>query len=399
VEAGTNRLGAHLLAWVIALTVVGYPLAGLLAVGFGLESTATSIPFRLLVVVIAGLAALTYASAGGRFHLNLAILVFWWLYAIRILFDIGTGDFEDMIRHTLFFLGVVVIPATAVMVAGGNFDELITARVIFIICALTSFFSIIMNAIGFTELTVQTGRLQFDTVNAITLGHSGVSSLIAGFVIWPSLRTPAARVLVGAGVLASLVLVVLAASRGPVLALVLVIVSFLVLRGQWGLIAAGVLSAAFLIPSLLFADGFTIFSRFTDLGRDLSVLERLDIQKNAVDQFVDSPIFGSAHVELVSGYYPHNLFIEAAMALGIFGLLVYLLIVMRSGYLAFLQLRRGGILMPLLFVQYFVNGNLSDYLLGGAFWLIMAMIFAIGYRAVHADPQGRLKAGFARHPA
>ena len=366
--------GSILLAWLIALMVVGYPLAGLTAVVSGLDSILTSVPFRTVVVVLAALAVITYTGSGRRFRLNGLILLFFWLYSIRLLVDVGRGAFEDAARDTIFFLGTVVAPAAAIMVAGRHFDEYRTASSIFIVGVSVSAFSLLLNALGLTDLTETTGRLQFESVNAIALGHVAVSTLISAVVIWPKLRKPFSRGALLTGCVLCLALLILAASRGPVLALVLAMVSLLVLRGRWGLFAAGGLLVMFLIPSLVMAQGLTIFSRFTDLYQDLSILERLDVQSNAIAQFLASPLFGSAYREINSGQYPHNLFIETLMALGLFGFTLYVLIVLRAGALAWSLLRIGQTLLPLLFVQFFVNAQLSDSLLGGAFWALLVLI-------------------------
>lgn len=375
-----NAPGAVLLAWVVGLSVVGYPIAGLLAAVLSLESTVTSIPFRLIVVAIAGLAVLSYTAVGGRFRLNQLVLLFWWLYGIRLVFDVGQGVFDTVDRDALFFVAAVVLPGLAMMIVGRHFDERSTAAVIFGVGLIVSLGSILLNALGIRaelDLTQVTGRLSYTTINSITLGHVAASTTIAAFTLWTTARTPLLKGVLLAGAILSLTLLVLAAARGPLLALVLAAGFYLVVRGRWGAIAAVGLLMLFLVPSLVAAQGLSLVRRFSNLYEDLSVLERLDIQANAIDQFLANPLLGSAYTELISGQYPHNTFIEALMALGIAGFLVYLVIVVSSGVMAFSQLRRGAVLLPMMFIQYFINAQLSDSIWGGAaFWSVMVLLFA-----------------------
>jgi hypothetical protein len=66
--------------------------------------------------------------------------------------------------------------------------------------------------------------------------------------------------------------------------------------------------------------------------------------------------------------YPHNLFLEALMAMGVIGTLALLAILLRSALRATDLLRQGELFIPLVLLQYFIAAQFS-----GAIWGWSAM--------------------------
>lgn len=372
-----SRTGAWLVGAVIALSISGYPLAGLLGIVLDADSTVTSIVFRALVVLISGLSLLHFMGGERRFRFDVAVLLFWWLYLFRLIVDLGTGRFDQVDEALLFFLATVVIPGLAAMISAEGYDERLTARMLFVLGAAVSAGSVLLNAFGSGEaaLTEVTGRLSFNVLNPITLGHVAVTTMVAALALWKAPGLPGGRIALAAGVAVAGVCLVLAASRGPVLALMVVLISYSVLRGRWGRIFAGVLAVFLVAPMILATQGVEIVERFTNIASDLSARERLIIQGNALDQGLASPVWGSAYTELMSGQYPHNLIIESFMAMGAVGLVLFLLISAKAGLQAALRLRAGELLLPLLLVQYFIAAMFSGSIWGSAgLWLVATLL-------------------------
>lgn len=377
-----SQLGVWLAVSIFALTLVGYPLAGLVASALGLTSKATSIPLRLFVVVLSFWTVLHFVSSRRSFRIDPFIIAFWWLYLIRLVWDLGTGLFDTVDDALLFFTATVVIPALAIMVAARGYDERLAARVLFVLGALISAVSLTLNYfdIGNTALlTVNTGRLSLETLNPITLGHVAATTVIAALVLWRTPNLPGGRPTIVAGVAFALGCLVLTASRGPILALMLAIIAYALLRGRWGRIVASALAVLIVAPTILAIQGVTIVERFTNITGDLSARQRLTFQGNALEQGWSHPLLGSAYVELNSGQYPHNLIIEAFMAMGVTGLLLFLFLCARGGFQAARRLRAGEVLLPLLLMQYFIAGVFSGSLWGAsALWAILMLLAATG---------------------
>ena len=89
-----------------------------------------------------------------------------------------------------------------------------------------------------------------------------------------------------------------------------------------------------------------------------------------------SPIFGSAFVELNSGYYPHNVLLEAGMSVGVPLALVFLFVLMVAAHRAWTALNSSAhLLVGLLFFQAAVGAMISDSLFGGTvLWVTTALL-------------------------
>jgi uncharacterized membrane protein SpoIIM required for sporulation len=107
---------------VLALAIVGYPLAAGVSTFLNLEDNTLSIGFR---VTHSGLCLLLllWTLARGTFRLDLVIAVFLALYATRLLIDLNYSMWPDIADDALFFAVTVLIPTLAI--AGGRdwFDE------------------------------------------------------------------------------------------------------------------------------------------------------------------------------------------------------------------------------------------------------------------------------------
>ncbi len=390
-----DRLAIGLVSVLIALTLVGYPMAGLVASGLGLESTLTSFPLRGLVLLVSIVTTVHFARSGQPMRVDMWIIAFFWLYLIRLFWDLQNPAFEDLDQAILFFLGTCVVPALAVMVGVRGYDERLTAKFILIPGAIVCVGAVILNWLGIgdtAELTEASGRLWLSALNPISLGHVGTTTLIAVLVLWRRPGLPGGRAALMVAAVVAAVCLVMAASRGPIVALIVVLISFAVLRGRLGRIVAAGLSLLIVVPMVLALQGITIIDRFTDISGDISARERLIVQGNALEQAMAHPLFGSAYVESFSGQYPHNLIIESFLALGVVGLTVFLFLCLRGGMQAFVRLRSGQILLPLLLVQYFISAMFS-----GSLWGASALFAVLSMLAV--DQRSRQKVAGRPRPA
>jgi O-antigen ligase len=370
------------LAWILALSVVGYPLVGMIGVIFGLDATLSSIPFRILVIVMSLGVMYRATLQRTRFNTDMLILVFFVIYLFRLGWDVAIAGVDGASTALVFFIATTVIPGIALTVIAEARDERSLARVFFFMGTLVSLMGVMLMLLGFggsRSMTEETGRFGFDTVNPITFGHAGATTIIAALAAWQQSR-PAERplLLVGAGFGAACLVV--AASRGPLLSLVVALTMYVYVRRKWGWVVLAVLAGASFLPSLLTSDGFELAARFSNIEEDESALGRLATQANAIQQFFDNPLFGNAFTEPIMGMYPHNLVIESAMALGVPGLLLFIAICIRGWVRAIAEMRTGPILIPLLYFQYLLAAQFSGALWGApAFW--MPTILLMGYRA------------------
>jgi O-antigen ligase len=126
----------------------------------------------------------------------------------------------------------------------------------------------------------------------------------------------------------------LTGSRGPFLATILTFTLYLLFSQEFSWKIKISIFSFFLI---LVIYGFTTFfenilGRFTDITQFQSTYLRIYAFSNAFEMFLMKPLFGwgtGSFESLVSEYlkYPHNIFAEIAMELGIIGLFLFIIFV------------------------------------------------------------------------
>lgn len=366
------RAAAH---WLLILVIIGYPAAGLVASAFDWDSHTASIPLRVAVLLLAGWVLVTSRS---RLEPSRAFMlgVFALFYLGRLVWDAAVMSVPGASEAILFFFVTVVIPCFALWKCAHQIDHAAVGRLMFTFGAAICLAVLLMHTFGIGQsrsLTEATGRLSFEALNPISIGHAAVTTLIAAL----SLTQPRLRwrdlPLMFAGVVVALTVLGLAAARGPVLGMVAATMVYAVATRRWRWILALVVASLV----LLIDPETALWRRFVDVEDDASSVERLLLQGSAVSAFLSSPVWGSAFVEPVDFTYPHNLFIETAMALGVLGLLLLFALLAKSFRAAFRLAADRKLLLPMLFAQYFVGAQLSGAIWGNsAFWAVTTLLVA-----------------------
>lgn len=370
--AARPRAVAH---WLLVLVIIGYPAAGLVASAFDWDSQAASIPLRVAVLL---LSAWIIATSRCRPALSRALLLgaFAAVYFGRLVWDAAVASVPGAPEAILFFVVTVFVPCIALWSCARQIDHAAVARLMFNFGAVICLVAFLMHTSGIGQsrsLTDVTGRLSFEALNPISIGHAAVTTLIAAL----SLTQPRLRwgdlPLIFAGVVVALTVSGLAAARGPVLGLAAAAMVYAVATRRWRWIVA--LTLASLV--LLMDPETALWQRFIDVEGDASSVERLLLQGSAISAFLSSPVWGSAFVEPLEFTYPHNLFIETAMALGVLGLSLLFVLLAKSARAAAHLAAERRLLLPMLFAQYFVGAQLSGAIWGNsALWAVTTLLVA-----------------------
>jgi O-antigen ligase len=108
---------------------------------------------------------------------------------------------------------------------------------------------------------------------------------------------------------------------------------------------------------------------------DPSSLGRLELQKLAIEDFLQEPLLGMHYLNPANGPhgYPHNILIESAMALGVIGALLLASLFVIAGTKILGYFGRQHALLSMLFLQQMVNSQLS-----GAIWNSSAFFMLLG---------------------
>lgn len=366
------RAAAH---WLLVLVIIGYPVAGLAASAFDWDSQTASIPLRVAVLLLAGWIIVT----SRRRHLpsrGLLLGVFGLVYSARLVWDSTVASVPGAPDAILFFVVTVAVPCAALWVCAREIDHAEAARLMLNVGAAICLVTFCMHTFGIGQnrsMTEMTGRLSFEALNPISIGHAAVTTLIAALSrTQPRLRWGDLPLMFAGGV-AALVVLGLAAARGPVLGMAGAAVVYAVATRRWRWIA----TLALVALVLLMDPETALWQRFGEVESDESSVERLLLQGSAISAFLSSPVWGSAFVEPMDFTYPHNLFIETAMALGLLGLVLLLVLLARSVRAGVRLSAERRLLLPMLFVQYFVGAQLSGAIWGNsAFWAVTTLLVA-----------------------
>jgi O-antigen ligase len=369
------------MALLITLVLIGYPIAGSIAQIFNLESTVTSYPFRGGVLALS--VGLTFAIlARQKYEIALLIVFFFAAYTIRMIVDLEVGGYPEIETDILYFLATVMAPTIA-MGASRYYSERITALLLTVLgafaCALI-LYGLQTSNIYSAEISFST-RAVFEALNPITIGYTGLYTAAGAYVVF--LISPwRTRIWVAIpAILLGLTVLVVGGSRGPLVAagLFLAVYAFTRTTGIIALVFS--VLGAFMLFNIVGQD-LAIVQRFTDISGDPSVWTRVYVQELSIDAALANPIFGSSYVEPITLAYPHNLLIESAMALGLFGFVLMAAIQIRLVLDTYFLLRNEHMLIPFIAVTSLANAYISGSLYGSANIFIVVVLARITTRII-----------------
>lgn len=389
---------SNLQALLIALMLGGYPLSAAMGSALGVDSTPLSIATRALTLAVA-LVLIMFAIPKARVkHPRYAFLfwAFWVAYLIRIAVD-TTSSAPQLLRppadYWVWALGICLLPSLGLM--GVTSAEAFRKAFYFSLVTLGTA-TVLTLAFGsgfvirFDGTEANIGRLSTESLNPISAGHLGASLFIlSGWsVVFGYSRSQLARMTGVAGAVCGAVLLISAASRGPVAALacvLLVVLASLRLHNVLKVTVMGLLVAvvmAMLLTSVSQFEQLSVVNRVMAAasGEDMAVSARHESFAGAWNQFLSNPLVGDFLEERDSGFYPHNLPLEAFMSTGLIGGAAFLAISWVAFSHAYRAIRNKApyAWAGMIFIQYLVGAQFSGSLYGSStFWgFAVLMMFA-----------------------
>ena len=365
--AGQRSVNPTVYALFLALALTGYPLAGVLTSVLGWEGSTISYAFRILVLLLgAGLAGQAFLR--GRPSLPPQIvLIFFSLYFVRLYYDAFIDPIQGADFAFSFFVGVVLAPSLIAAIAIDGYDETKFAMSTFMVGSIACISITLLDLAGLGDREADAGRLSFDALNPITVGFTGLFTLLAIIALWRQRPNMFPIFLIGGGF--ALYSIVEAGSRGPAAA------------GAFAIAVLGLARRNYLLFGLLLIAGtwfvfladdstFRLLSRFEGIGTDASSAERLFFMQNSIREALDNPLFGHAYADTVTFQSPHNLLIESGLAIGLLGVVLMAVIYFQIGRRAWLFARSEHEFLGALLCCTFVNANLSASLWSSPeFWI------------------------------
>ena len=388
-----STLAGALLLW----SIIGFPFVASTLNMLGLPSTgivivARTIVLAMSVVMIGAGLALRWSTYNAAFVLFLA---FFAAYMMRITYDTVNPSHllgRPAYMYWTFGVGVCFVPALALALFARHLDVIRVYRpliLMIVVVLLLAIWGGSTRMVGSQGDEFDTGRLALGSLNPISLGHVGGSLVILVYWRVRMLGEGFARMCLSLGLgLLGLYVLFAAGSRGPLVALILAVMFFEVVKGGRAAIFLTVAAAPFLagltfdlawIEPVL---GTSMFSRLDTAldGTDASSAGRLAQISSAWEMFLNSPLWGAALEDPTFAIYPHNIIVEAFMATGIFGGTMLIALLGMTIWLAFRLARSNPFLSVYgaLFVQYAVAAQFSGAIYtSSTTWAMLACIVGL----------------------
>jgi O-antigen ligase len=389
------------------LSIFGFPIVSTLPVIMNVDSTPISVAYRALVLGLSLLAITAGLRASWPRVSGIGVMSFSAILGVmlaRLSWDSVVAPLPLNLEWGnlwLYAVGMTILPAAVFL--------FIPTTQMLRSCYLSTFWlgviAVLAIPVGvlFSVTDPSTlDRLQTDVLNPISVGNVGVSLVAVCLADFTgrggSVARYAARVfrLIFGGLGAAVAL--LSGSKGPVLALVVIITMATMLRGapeQWRarlvprLISLAVVLAVLASGLVAVSEFFPVLERFMEASGQFSTAAREQLMSDALLQFEESPVLGSATVEYNQHFYPHNILVESLMVGGVAGfaaLAAYLVVGVHAAAIVYARSPQYRWLV-LLAVQYLTDSMFSGALyLSATFWISSMIVIAVAQRAGKSEP-------------
>jgi hypothetical protein len=362
-----HRTAGIATAALFAVGMFGYPVVGVVTSVLSLDSRLLSVPFRATVALF----SLVLIATKKPLRLDgfrVLILILWILYICRLLWDAFVGNIlstntpigADFALQ--FFVGACALPALAVYKQDAYDARLFSVASFFAasVGALGSLASLILGAGETAEQTLEAGgRLTLAALNPGTIGAATSNALLCALVLWRGSGT-SSKFVFAVSVPALWICLLLSGTKGALLGLGACLVLWLI-RNEKTLYLAPVFALGVAGVYLLGDNALT--TRLSSAVDDDSTGDRILLIVDSLLQIGNGPWFGTAFVELKTGFYPHNIFLEAALALGVPMAAVFATLLIIGCWRAWRSLNGPYALIGLLYLQ-----SLLLAAVGGSIW-------------------------------
>lgn len=337
----TSKLNAFLSTLNLALMFVGYQLATslFLPVSSDMEgiSRSVTVPYRAFALLISLLVIfLNLKKKISKPPLAVIILWLYWIALIlRIFYDTNIRvdvRVNDTGQLWFYILGIILPAMFSIMQSYRSIDLDKALKWVYFGTVLTMALSLFNNTSLLLDASEITGRAEGNlALNTISFGHLGTMGIVLSLYLLSKGKTSLIKkILFITVMLLSFLIMMRAGSRSPVLALLVILLFWLFTRGK-NLVLGISIVAVLVIFLVIFIEYVLDFmgdiSPVMEARLRMSIYEgdtsyRNTLYEEAFHAFLDNPILGQQFALFDNSggfFYPHNIIIEAFMALGILG--------------------------------------------------------------------------------
>lgn len=390
VAAVFRRLTSPAMAFLVSFPTIGYYTFAAYVNVLAPEGSIGAIIVRAVCLAILVLAWLLVPRGQRRRFggLLLPATIFSLFYACRLLQNMLFLDIEIQpgnVTVLLTFFVSSLIPAFLL----ASMERVIRDEdMIFLLSVFAILFVIGMGLNR--ELLMETAerRMALDKINPIALAY--VASSLMMFYLLAFARSKRLMVEALAVVPLLLLIVSLARSRGMMISTGITLLVYVLtlkggrrIRALIGLSAVAAVIGLYVNPEYV---GYAIEAlNRIDADRDMSTAMRAMSFHGAWRQFLDDPFLGRYAIELSTSFYPHNIYLESLMSVGLIGTVPFAVHLAMAGRAAIGILRERDrsftrVFVALLFIRDAIGAAASGSLWGApGFWITSFLVIVMWY--------------------
>jgi hypothetical protein len=359
------------------LIFVGYPLIAVFIIPiFGNTEETTrivTIPYRAITLAIALITLFLHIDVKIKLDVAARFFLFFWILALsRMFYDLEIRvdySIPPVFRNQIWLttLGIVIIPMLSIIKSFNNIDLRICPKYIQLLGLIT----LAVGFISFSEKFTDTDRILGLALDPISFGQLGgvVATLSIYLLVIQKAKKKLLILFYSASILFGIFVSLRTGSRGPILALMFTFICYYAFKSKY--IESAALKVIFpflilLVFSELLIDMIGYISpvfvtRLTDTisGNDMSTINRIKILHWFWNKIQENILTGSQFAQLSNTGYPvyaHNIFLDILLGLGIYGLVLFLYVLIRVAYYTRLLVLSGSedIWVGLISIQYII---------------------------------------------
>lgn len=334
-------------------------------------------PLLLLIII----------KINGRFYRNkntILVFILFLLYVLKVLFteNLANGMLSrNWIEYILYFL----IFCYTTFLFFSNIDlkkylPIIIKTILFsgFLLSLSTIYlykDALFSGVGRISMLKYQSRMEdSDIISPLSLAYGAALnlSLILPYYKYYSKKNTFSLIYLAINAILSLIIFALGSTRGAFLALVISVIFYLfTIKGSKLIYFLATLIFIPVFVYILNLTGSNLLDRTSNAveGGDSSGRDELWIA--AFNEFINNPILGG-RIE-VSGIYPHNIFLEVLMGMGIIGLFIFLFLIINSLKRIYLIKFDFKIFVYIIFIN-----AICQHLFTGALWNSILLFAALG---------------------
>jgi hypothetical protein len=137
-----------LTAWAVALSVIGYPIAGLIASYLGIGDDTISIIYRVFIASLSGFVFVKNTMKFGLGTIDNMLILFMFIYIIRLTWDYNVGETIGIDRIFLFYVVAVITPVLLISLPRGGWYPVNANYCFFVVGSAVTTLALLMFALG-----------------------------------------------------------------------------------------------------------------------------------------------------------------------------------------------------------------------------------------------------------